>query len=350
MNVPAIYGFSSVAPVGPAAAAILGRYFQAAGTGEIGSGRASSRLLGHFAGHAMVVTSGMTDTDPQAAYRRDICQFADDRLSAAQKLGFIHRLLGREVAEVRMFLDRIEEYAASLSATDRQEPAVAIALDEIARDRAARVRYLDFARDADQPATRARMMKLAHSLGWLSPAELRAELMQMFVAGRDAVSCRVDLACLLNEGRELDTELDRLQLSPAKAGKPGHAAVLACLGSADGHARALEALSSADDGDVELAQVYLYHRPIADVTELRAASKAIASMNGSPAQIRAIETLAGHRLSDRQSLEQLIRLFPETKSVGVQVAIASVLIRADYGSIATPELAVRAAWKCLGQT
>ena len=99
MNVPAIYGFSSVAPVGPAAAAILGRYFQAAGTGEIGSGRASSRLLGHFAGHAMVVASGLTDADPQAAYRRDICQFADDRLSAAQKLGFIHRLLGREMAE-----------------------------------------------------------------------------------------------------------------------------------------------------------------------------------------------------------------------------------------------------------
>jgi hypothetical protein len=62
-------------------------------------------------------------------------------------------------------------------------------------------------------------------------------------------------------------------------------------------------------------------------------------MNGSPAQIRAIETLARHHLNDRESLEQLIRLFPETKSAGVQVAIASVLIRADYGSIATPKLA-----------
>jgi len=342
MNVPAIYGFSSIAPVGPTAAAILGRYFQAAGTGEIGSGRASSRLLGHFAGHAMVATSGLTDADPQAAYRRDICQFADDRLSAAQKLGFIHRLLNRETAEARMFLDRIEEYAASLSATDRQVPAVASAFDEIARDQEARVRYLDFARDADQPAIRARMMKLARSLGWLSPAELRAELMQMFSQqlARDAVrTADVDLACSLNEGRDLDQELDRLQLSPAQASKPGHAAVLACLGSTEGHARVLEALTSADDGNVAIAQVYLYHRPITDVTELRVVSTAIASMNGSPAQIRAIETLARHRLSDRQSLEPLIRLFPETKSVGVQTAIASALIRADYRSIAKPELA-----------
>src|SRR5512143_344989 len=45
VNVPAIYGFASVAPVGPAAASILGRYFQSAGTGEVGGGRASSRLL-----------------------------------------------------------------------------------------------------------------------------------------------------------------------------------------------------------------------------------------------------------------------------------------------------------------
>ena len=36
------------------------------------------------------------------------CRFADERLSDAQKLRFIHQLMQRQIAEVRMFLDRIE--------------------------------------------------------------------------------------------------------------------------------------------------------------------------------------------------------------------------------------------------
>src|SRR6266403_422949 len=59
-DVPEIYGFSSVAPLGPQAAATLGRYFQANGTGEVASGRVNSRLLNQFAANSMVVTRGMT--------------------------------------------------------------------------------------------------------------------------------------------------------------------------------------------------------------------------------------------------------------------------------------------------
>ena len=85
----------------------------------------------------------------------------------------------------------------------------------------------------------------------------------------------------------------------------------------------LEALTSADDREVELAQVYLYHRPITDIDELRAVSKAIANMKGSPAQIRAIDALARHHLSDRQSVEEMIRLYSQTRTAGVQTAIAA---------------------------
>src|SRR5439155_4631544 len=166
-DVPVIYGFSSKAPVGPTAASMLDRYFRSGASGEVGSGRASGRLLGGFSANSMVVTSGLTAAEPYAAHRRDVCQFADDRLSPAQKLGFVHQILERETAEARMFLDRIEKYATSLSETERQAPAVARALDEIARDDAARARYLDFARDADQPEGRARMLELAANLGWL---------------------------------------------------------------------------------------------------------------------------------------------------------------------------------------
>ncbi|HEY2967345.1 MAG TPA: hypothetical protein VGK75_03170 [Casimicrobiaceae bacterium] len=340
-NVPVIYGFSSKAPVGPTAASMLDRYFRSGASGEIGSGRASARMLGGFSANSMVVTSGLTDGDPQAAHRRDVCQFADDRLSLTQKLGFVHQLLDREAAEVRMFLDRIEKYTASLSETERQSPAVARALDAIARDEAARARYLDFARDADQPAVRARMLELAAKFGWLSPAEKRAELMQMISGqlARNAVSpADVDLVCALNKDHELDEELDRLQVAPAQATKVTHAAVLACLGSTEARAQVLLALTSPNDEEVQIAQVYLHNRPITDVNELRVVTSGIARMNESKAQVRALETLASQRVSDPESLEELTRLFPVAESAGVQNAIAGILIRSDFKTIATPEL------------
>jgi hypothetical protein len=340
-NVPTIYGFSSMAPLGPTAAALLTRHFLSSGAGEVGSGRPSSRRVGRFAACPMVVAAGLTDADPQAAYRQDNCQFADDRLSTAQKLEFIHRLLDREMAEVRMFIERIEELAASISESERRTPEVARALDAIAGDRAARTRYLEFARDTDLPATRARMLKLANTLGWLSAAELRAEMIEMFgqrLARSTVGAADVDLACSLNESHELDQDVGRLQVSPSQAVKAGHAAALACLGSAESHARVLAALTSGDDADVEIAQVYLYHRPITEVNELRAIGKGITRMADPAAQVHAIDTLARHRLSDRETLDELVRLFTVTKSPAVQTAIANALIRADYRALATLDL------------
>jgi len=340
-DVPVIYGFSSKAPVGPTAASMLERYFRSGAGGEVGSGRASARMLGGFSANSMVVTSGLTDADPYAAHRRDVCQFADDRLSPAQKLGFVHQILDRETAETRMFLDRIEKYATSLSETDQQAPAVAGALDAIARDDAARARYLDFARDADQPAVQARMLELAAKLGWLSPAEKRAELMRMIgerLAQTALSPADVDLVCALNKDHELDQELDRLPVAPAQATKVSHAAVLACLGSTEARERVLLALTSPNDEEVQIAQVYFQHQPITDVNELRVVTSGIARMNESKAQVRALETLASQRVSDPESLEELTRLYPVTESAGVQTAIAGILIRSDFKTIATPEL------------
>jgi hypothetical protein len=340
-DVPVIYGFSSKAPLGRTAAPMLDRYFQSGSSGEIGSGRASPKLLGLFAPSSMTVATGLTDSDRDAGFRRDVCHFSDDRLSSAQKVGFVHELLDREMAEVRMFLDHIEKYSASLSETERQAPPVYRALEEIARDEAARARYLEFARDADQPSVRARMMELARNLGWLSPADQRAEFMRMIgdqLAGNSVSSADVDLVCALNKDHGLDQELHRLQVPPAQANKVPHAAVLACLGSTEAHARVLRALTSSNDEEVQIAQIYLHHRPITDATELRGVATGIARMNGSNAQVRALDTLARYQLSDRESLEELTRLFPLAKSVNVQRAIAGILIRSDYRTIAGPEL------------
>ncbi|MEP6657657.1 MAG: hypothetical protein ABJC33_10510 [Betaproteobacteria bacterium] len=340
-DVPVIYGFSGKAPLGPTAASVLQRYFQLDASEEVGSGHASRKLLNLFAPVSMTSAAGLTESDPQANYRRDVCQFSDDRLSPAGKLRFVHEVLGREMAEVRMFLHLLTKYTGALTVTDRFTPAVAQELDEIARDHNARERFLAFARDADEPAVRVKMLDLARFLDWLSPAEHRAEVMSMIreqLAGDSVGVPEVDLACALNKEGELGQELDRLSLPPTQAAKATHAAVLACLGSADGRARVLRALTSPRIDDVAIAEVYLHHRPITDVQELRTVATGIAKMNNAEAQVRALDALARGQVADRQSLDALTRLFPLTKSVNVQRSIAGILVRADYAANAKPEL------------
>jgi hypothetical protein len=340
-DVPAIYGFSSKAPLGPYAASTLEQYFQAGAAADFASGRPSSKLLSLFAPVSMTLASGMSDADAQAGYRRDVCRFFDDRLSLAQKLAFVHDLLGRPMAEVRMFLDYIERHAGALSDAERQSPAVARVLEAIAADVKARERYLEFVRDADQPSVRARMIEVAGRLGWLTPTEQRAELiavMRDVLASRAPGSADVALACALNGDGRLSDDYRRAKWPPLPGGV-SHWAVHACLGDAQAHVRVLRAITSASDDDVEIAQVYLHHRPIADGDELRTFAKGIVKMSGPSAQVRALDTLARYRLSDRESVEALTRLFAIAKSIDVQRAIAGVLIRADRAAIATRDVA-----------
>ncbi len=340
-DVPVIYGFSSAAPLGPVAAAALNRYFQANGVREIGQGRPGARLLAQFAPYAMSAAPGMTDKDPHADVRRDVCQFADDRLSDAQRLGFVHELLQREMAQARIHLDRIQRVAAALDDEDRQTPEVARALADIAGDSAARTRFLEFARDADQPAVRARMFELARELGWLSVFELKAELAQMLdeVQARRTIGLNeVNLACTLNQAHELDDPFNRLVTPADLHDDVPHAAFRACLGSPESRARTLAGLVSPREADVQIAQAYLRHRPITESAELRRVAADIVRMPASEAQVRALEALARHYVSDRDIVGMLIRLFSDTPSSAVQGAIAGILIRADRRSIASPEL------------
>jgi hypothetical protein len=339
-NVPAIYGFSSVAPLGPTAATYLGRYFQAGGAREVASGKPTSKILGYFPGHSLTLTRGSTDADPDAAFRRDVCQFLDDRLPAVERAAFVHRLLGRDMAEVRLFLDRLERYSAALTKSERT-PELAHALEKIARDEPARVRYLQFTRASEDPQLRIRMIDVAANLGWLSPDDRRAELGRLIAerfARASVTAADVDLACTLDKDRALDDIRQGLQ-AVSSVDDVGHAAMLACLGASDGRERLLQALTSPSEAEVQIAQVYLMHRPISGVTELRDVAAGIARMGDASAQVRALDTLADRRLSDPVALGDLARLFPVARSIDVQRAIAGVLIRSDYQAMSTVELA-----------
>jgi hypothetical protein len=168
-DVPVIYGFTGKAPLGHVAGPLLERYFHSGAGGEIGSGRTSGAMLGLFAPSSMTAASGLTGPERLAAYRQDVCHFSDDRLTRAQKLDFVHRLLARDMAEVRMFLDRIEGYVASLDDSAREAPDFARAREAIARDDAARA----CVRPRCRRPPRARMIDVAQRL--LAHAAERAD-------------------------------------------------------------------------------------------------------------------------------------------------------------------------------
>lgn len=336
-DVPVIYGFSSVAPLGPVAGSVLNNYFRRAGSSEIGKGRASSSLLRQFSSHSMVAARGIAAGDPLAPLRQDVCKFADDRLPAAGRLAAIHAMLQRPTAESRLLLDRIEQFADTLTPSERGQPEVAQALERIAGDSASRERFLAFARDADEPVTRARMIEVAHDLDWLTAQQRRAEIVAMLgdmLARKEVSAPDVDLACGLNKSGELDGALARAPGTDAA----GHFAVLACLGNAEARDRVLERLASPVDADVRIAQAYLRHRPLADANELRAVTKSIARMSAPDAQARALDVLSRHYVSDPETVDTLRQLFARTRSGTVQNAIAGVLIRADRKSMPSSEL------------
>jgi hypothetical protein len=341
-DVPVLYGFSSKAPLGRTAGPLLERYFQSAPAGEVASGRPSATLLGLFGPTSMIAVPGLTDGDAHATFRGDMCSLADTRPSDAQKVAFMHAMLKRDVTEVRMFLPHLERYAGTLGPAQRLVPEVAAALGRIEADSAARERYITLARDADDASVQVRMMALARSLGWLTPAQERAEFLQMVSArmARGAIGRHeVDLVCSSPLARTAEPARPAGARPTAAPDNVAHAAVLACLGQREGHERIVRALTSPQEEDVAIAQIYLRHRPLADVGEVRAVAAGIARMTTAGAQVRALETLAKQRLADAQSLQEIARLFPQARSLAVQRAIANILIRSDTQMLARADLA-----------
>jgi hypothetical protein len=123
-----------------------------------------------------------------------------------------------------------------------------------------------------------------------------------------------------------------------RKGNVAHSAALACLGSDEAHESTVLALTSARDDEVEIAQAYLRHRPLADLGQLRSVASGIGRMTAADSQVRALEALAKQRLADAQSLHEIVGLFPRARSLAVQRAIAGLLIRADHRLLARDEV------------
>ncbi len=340
-NVPLIYGFSDTAPVGPTAGALLSRYFASPG-GALFTGRPSPRLLAIFSRNSMIHTSGIADAGRHMEYRRKACQFADDRVDSAGKLAFVQRMIAANPADAQTFLDRIEKLLAEAADKERDSPAFRDALESIGRDREARDRYLALARSAGTPSIRTRMILVAERFGWLTAEERALDLMATIndmLASPTMGFPEVDLVCTLNRGGELEAQRHRLKLPAARAGRAVQAAALACLGSPEAHERILNTLASSDEKEVQIAQIYLRHRPIRNPRELRSVARHVARMNGGSAQVRALDTLARLHIADREILADLARSFADARSASVQRALAEVFLRSDGKALPRSELA-----------
>ncbi|MGE5615676.1 MAG: hypothetical protein ACM3X5_02050 [Bacillota bacterium] len=338
-NVPVIYGFSSLAPYGRIAGPMLSRYFQSDGAETIGTGQISPKLLALFAPASMVVTSGLAPSDANADYRAEACHYYDDRITTAGRVDFIHEVFARDMPQVRIAFDRIEKFFTHLTPEQRAEPASADAIDRLGADRSVREHYLGITRDTQDPALRLRMIALAANVGWLAPAEQRAEELRLVadvLASRDMGFPEVDLVCGLNDDHSLEPA--PVALSQVRADTAPRAAALACLGEQGAHARVLEALASSDEREVQIAQAYLRHRPI-ETGELRKVAASIAGMTGTSAQVRALETLARQHIADPATFEALKQLYARTRSPAVQGAIAEIFLRAGAAALDDRDLA-----------
>lgn len=334
-DVPAIYGFSSVAPLGMTAGPILHRYFHQAGPSGAGNGRPNRRLVNAFAAHGMTVTHGVERGDAEAEYRAEVCRFVDDRAGLAAKLRFVHEILGRDMAEVRFFLERIERVAEGLGTGSRSDPAVRAALAAIGADARARSAFLTFARDVDRADTRARMVHVARSLGWLSETGERdemASLVRDLLAAPAIATADIGLACRLASRYALEDWGAPRQT----AGGSDHAAVQACLGNVDAHAAVLAALTSGLPGDADVAEMYVQHRAFSRA-ELGTAITRIGNIPDASAQARAFDILARQPVTDPDHLGALLDLYPRVHGAVAQRAIAGILVRNDYRTFAAPQ-------------
>jgi hypothetical protein len=327
-GVPAIYGFSSSAPVGPTAAMLLNRTFDAGGQAAFATGKPNAALLRAFKGNSMTWASGLPR---DAAERRRMCPIFDDRLGPAQKLRALHRLAGDESTGAGAFAQRIDDFFETLSEEDRRSPEFKHALATVAADRATAERLLSTARRSP-PSTRAHVVAAAGKLGWLDAGQQREEYVRMILEllARDALGfAEVRLVCGLGADGMLEEAIPTVMNAASKVSNVTRAAALACMGSAEAHAQVIRALASPDVRDVRIAEAYLRSRPVTDPAELRIIATGVIRMPESEAQVRALDTLGRMQVSE-SILEQLTEIFAEARSASVQRAIAEVFLRSGY--------------------
>lgn len=326
-GVPAIYGFPGAAPLGPAAAASLARYFDAGGGARFGQGGIDTELLRAFPGNELARVAGAGPGE--AAARERACRFHDADTTTADKLRYARTRLAEGAS--REEAHRIVALLESAHAAAERDPSVDAALTALGSDEGAQARYLALARAAGSAAERARMLALAGALGWLAPVERRdesaalaADLVAAGTPGIDEVAVACELA---QSAGSVPTGTAR-----AAASDPARTAILACLGDAAAGDEVLELLANGREDDVRIVQPALRRLLAADPARQRATLRRIVSMPAVPAQARALAAMARLPVTDPEALRGLEGAYAGATAPELREAIAEVFLRAGYRS------------------
>lgn len=175
-DVPRIYGFSSVSPIGDYTAPLLERYFRSKGDyrhylEQAGRGTGlNQELLAAFRGTGLVQTSGLTALEPAAADRDVICALYDEGKPVARRLEIIRRLMDRD--DLLGFLPAIQVFVnrhppVELSAEERA------LFEQIRRHDRARERVLGLVYTLDVSVLQIELAHFAVHLGWMTLEDLR---------------------------------------------------------------------------------------------------------------------------------------------------------------------------------
>jgi hypothetical protein len=176
MNVPRLYGFSSVAPGGDHTAPLLERYFRAKGDyrryleqADRDTGR-NAELLAAFRGTGLVQDTGLTRAEPAAADRDRICRLYDENERIGVRLRIIAQLMARAdflsfLPTIQLFIDR--HPPERLAGEDRR------LFEEIRHCDTARDEILRLVHELDVSALQLELAHFARHLGWLDSAEFR---------------------------------------------------------------------------------------------------------------------------------------------------------------------------------
>ena len=254
MNVPRIYGFSSVAPVGNLSAPLLEKYFRTVGNYRQHLERAQREttpnraLLAAFAGSDLVQVPGLTAGEQAAADRARICRLYDEQVSVAGRLRVVQAVMARP--DFLAFLPAIEVFVSRHPGEQLQEGEERELFADIQRRESAKAQVLALVRQLDVSALQLELADLAVHLGWMSRDEFRT----LAIGGAQRLLAQhltaegADIMCEITRHEPLHDVFSAGAFAPELFTRAEGIRVVDCLGPVDETVtpRLLPALDSPD--------------------------------------------------------------------------------------------------------
>jgi hypothetical protein len=238
MDVPRIYGFSSVAPIGQYTAPRLEKYFRSTRDYRRhldetnGDTSPNKRLLAAFKGTGLVQTSGLMRTDVAAEDRHQICRLYDEGLSVAHRLGIVRELVGRK--DFLAFVPTIQTFISRHPSGEYEDHEGEL-FEEIQRSEAARQQVLELAHSLDVSALQLELAYFAFQMDWMSPDAFRGLAIDgaRELLARPLTSEVVDIMCEISKHQRIGDAFTSDDVPGAVFRHPEGIRLIECLAPAD---------------------------------------------------------------------------------------------------------------------